>query len=56
MEELAPPSGSRPKPLLGLDWEKTPPRAGGPKGRSKRDGKPTLLKLVRSPRRERKDP
>ncbi|WP_437653850.1 hypothetical protein [Sorangium sp. So ce1182] len=51
VEELAPSSGSRPKPLLGLGWEKTPPRVGGPKGRSKL----TLLKLVRSPRRERKD-
>jgi hypothetical protein len=55
VEEVAPPSGSRPKLLLGLGWAKTPPGAGGPKGRSKGGGKLTLLKLVRSSRIERED-
>ncbi|WP_437318009.1 hypothetical protein [Sorangium sp. So ce385] len=55
VEEVAPPSGSRPKLLLGLGWAKTPPGAGGPKGRSKGSGKQTLLKLVRSSRSKRKD-
>ncbi|WP_437571455.1 hypothetical protein [Sorangium sp. So ce542] len=55
MEEVAPPSGSRPKLLLGLGWAKTPPGAGGPTGWSKCGGKQTLLKLVRSPRSKRKD-
>ncbi|AUX28841.1 uncharacterized protein SOCE836_009260 [Sorangium cellulosum] len=55
MEEVAPPSGSRPKLLLGLGWAKTPPAVGGPKGRSKGGGKQTQLKLVRSPRSKCKD-
>ncbi|HTN84078.1 MAG TPA: hypothetical protein VL242_10340 [Sorangium sp.] len=40
---------------MGIGWATTPPRAGGPKGRSKRGGKPTLLKLVRSSSPEHKD-
>jgi hypothetical protein len=52
VEEVAPPSESRPKPLLSVGWATTPPGAGVPKGRSKRRGQ---LRLVRSPRVERKD-
>ncbi|WP_437756854.1 hypothetical protein [Sorangium sp. So ce1389] len=55
VEELAPPSGSRPKPLLGIGWATIPPRVGGARGRSKRGGKSTLLKLVRSPSSKHKD-
>ncbi|KYG07554.1 hypothetical protein BE21_28855 [Sorangium cellulosum] len=55
VEEVAPPSGSRPKLLLRLGGATTPPGAGGRKGRSKGGGKQTLLKLVRSSRSKRKD-
>ncbi|KYG01113.1 hypothetical protein BE21_56805 [Sorangium cellulosum] len=47
VEEVAPPSGSRPKLLRGI-----PPGAGGSKGWSKRGGKQTLLKLARSKRKD----
>ncbi|AUX28846.1 uncharacterized protein SOCE836_009310 [Sorangium cellulosum] len=52
VEEIAPPSESRPKPLLIVGEPKTAAGAGGPKRPSKRRGK---LRLVRSPRVERKD-
>ncbi|WP_437814805.1 hypothetical protein [Sorangium sp. So ce1078] len=56
VEELVPPSGSRATPLLGLGWARSSSSADSSKGRSKRGGKLTLLKLVRSPRREGNDP
>ncbi|WP_437968559.1 hypothetical protein WMF04_04375 [Sorangium sp. So ce260] len=55
VEELVPPSRSRAKPLLGLGWARSSSSADDSKGRSKRGGKLTLLKLVRSPRDEGKD-
>lgn len=55
VEEPVPPSGSRAKPVLSHGWAKIPPSASGPKARSKRGGKLTVLKLVRSPRVERKE-
>lgn len=55
MEELAPPSGRRPRLLLSFGLARLPPRAGGRKRRSKRRGKRVLLKLVRLARIERED-
>ncbi|KYF83883.1 hypothetical protein BE17_20930 [Sorangium cellulosum] len=56
VEELVPPSGIRPKLLLGLDRAKDPPAAGDPQDRSTRRDMPAHLKLVRAPRLEPNDP
>ncbi|WP_437623735.1 hypothetical protein [Sorangium sp. So ce1151] len=56
VEELVPPSGIRPKLLLGLDRAKDPSAAGEPQGQSTRRDRSTHLKLVRAPRLEPEDP
>ncbi|WP_437734964.1 hypothetical protein [Sorangium sp. So ce1335] len=56
VEELAPPSGIRPRLLLGLDLVKDTSSADEQRRKGSRRSRPAHLKLVRAPRLERDDP
>ncbi|WP_433933393.1 hypothetical protein AB3662_03700 [Sorangium cellulosum] len=56
VEELAPPSGIRPKLLTDLGWVRDTPSADDPRLQSSRRSEPTHLKLVQAPRLELDDP